>query len=119
MAQLPPPPVYHDRFSVQSSVVTLPAYTRRPRPSTASRRELTEHIFELKSKKSKPWATLKLLSSARNPDQLPTYIEGDSIGGSLGLSLDHPDHILRITATVSECMHSHLNPFLSRMLPEF
>lgn len=96
----PSPPVYQDGLRTLS-LTSLPAYTRRSRPSTA-RREPTEHVFDLRgSKHSIPWATLKICSCAHSPDQLPTFLEGDLIKGSLKLDLDHPDAIMSISVIVS------------------
>ncbi|KAK7032317.1 hypothetical protein VNI00_013276 [Paramarasmius palmivorus] len=76
-------------FHENTSVATLlPAYTRLPpRPPPFP---LTEHTFHIPGKNahSRPWATLKLLSGARDPKSLPTYLEGDQITGSLDMNLD-------------------------------
>lgn len=94
------PPVYQTASPPAPSVTSLPAYTRRSRPQTA-RRDTTEHVFDLRNKHNKPWATMTIMSSARGPEHLPTYLEGDRIKGSFKLDLDHPDAILSITVTVS------------------
>ncbi|EEB93308.1 hypothetical protein MPER_08057 [Moniliophthora perniciosa FA553] len=75
-------------FHQNASVATLPAYTRLP--SQPPPFQLTEHVFHLPSKSSntKTWATLKLLSGARDPKSLPTFVEGDRITGSLDINLD-------------------------------
>ncbi|KAF7374624.1 hypothetical protein MSAN_00347200 [Mycena sanguinolenta] len=94
------PPVYGGTFSVSQSVTSLPAYTARDRPSTASAvRELTEHVFEI-SKKKKPWATLKLKSCARASTSLPTYLEGDRITGSVTLDLSNSEKILGVSVLI-------------------
>ncbi|KAF8206140.1 hypothetical protein K438DRAFT_2013934 [Mycena galopus ATCC 62051] len=95
------PPVYGGTFSVSQSVTSLPAYTARDRPSTASAvRELTEHVYEIKDKKKKPWATLKLKSSARSSTSLPTFLEGDRITGSVTLDLSNSEKILGVSVLV-------------------
>ncbi|KAF5346155.1 hypothetical protein D9758_009962 [Tetrapyrgos nigripes] len=81
------------------STTSLPAYTRRASPSPRrTTRPKTEHIVELSnisgiggatSKKSKPWAVLKIYSSARSSKSLPVFLEGDKITGSLTLDLGH------------------------------
>lgn len=95
------PPIYGGTFSVSQSVTSLPAYTARDRPSTAGAvRELTEHVFEIKDKKKKVWATLKLRSTARAPTSLPTFLEGDNITGSVTLDLPHSEKILGVSILV-------------------
>ncbi|THU78163.1 hypothetical protein K435DRAFT_876945 [Dendrothele bispora CBS 962.96] len=80
------------------STTSLPAYTRLPTPPPRPRtpRLKTEHVVELSnnsgiggaaSKKSKPWAVLKVYSNARSSKSLPTFVEGDSISGSVTLDL--------------------------------
>jgi hypothetical protein len=39
------------------------------------------------SKKSKPWAVLKIYSNARSSKSLPAFVEGDKITGSVTLDL--------------------------------
>jgi hypothetical protein len=96
------PPVYGGTFSVSQSVTSLPAYTARDRPSTAGAvRELTEHEFDIKDKKKKPWATLKLRSNARSSASLPTFLEGDKITGSVTLDLSSSEKILGVSLLVS------------------
>ncbi|KAJ7707460.1 hypothetical protein B0H17DRAFT_1032757 [Mycena rosella] len=94
------PPMYGGTFSSQS-VASLPAYTAHERPSTAgAARELTEHVFELKDKKKRAWATLKLSSSARASTSLPTFLEGDKITGSVTLDLTNSEKILGVSIMI-------------------
>ncbi|KAF7312490.1 hypothetical protein MIND_00262700 [Mycena indigotica] len=104
-----PPPVYRSNiyggaFSVASSesVTSLPAYSaQQHRPRTASAaREPTEHLFELKDKKQRAWATLKLNSSARSSSSLPTFLEGENLQGSVSLDLSHRENILGVTIQI-------------------
>jgi hypothetical protein len=62
---------------------------------------LTEHVFEIKDKKKKAWATLKLKSSARASTSLPTFLEGDKITGSVTLDLGSSEKILGVSVLVS------------------
>ncbi|KAJ6507885.1 hypothetical protein C8R47DRAFT_60614 [Mycena vitilis] len=95
------PPVYGGSFSVSQSVTSLPAYRARDRPSTAGAvRELTEHVFEIRDKKKKAWATLRLRSSARTPSSLPTFLEGDKITGSVTLDLANSEKILGVSVLI-------------------
>ncbi|KAJ6520896.1 hypothetical protein DFH09DRAFT_1331546 [Mycena vulgaris] len=83
------PPVYGGTFSVSQ------------RPSTAGAvRPLTEHVFEIKDKKKKPWATLKLSSSAPRATSLPTFLEGDKINGSVTLDLSNSEKILGVSILI-------------------
>ncbi|KAJ6624070.1 hypothetical protein B0H10DRAFT_1785291 [Mycena sp. CBHHK59/15] len=93
------PAVYGGTFSVAPSVTSLPAYTAHARPSTAVR-QLTEHLLELKDKKKKAWATLKLSSNARNSTSLPTFLEGDKITGSVTLDLSSSENILGVSILI-------------------
>ncbi|KAJ7158492.1 hypothetical protein C8R46DRAFT_1002107 [Mycena filopes] len=94
------PPVYGSTFTSQS-YASLPAYSLRDRPSTAGAvRELTEHTFEIKDKKKKAWATLKLKSNAKSPASLPTFLEGDKITGSVTLDLSSSEKILGVRVLI-------------------
>ncbi|KAJ7244041.1 hypothetical protein C8J57DRAFT_1365286 [Mycena rebaudengoi] len=79
----------------------LPPYSAREvqRSGAASRRS-TEHLFDLKDKKKKTWATLKLLSSAPNSATLPVFLEGDQIVGSLTLDIPSGENILGVTVFI-------------------
>ncbi|KAJ7126754.1 hypothetical protein C8R44DRAFT_617260 [Mycena epipterygia] len=95
------PPVYGGTFSVSQSVTSLPPYTAYARPSTTGAvRELTEHVFDIKDKKKKAWATLKLSSSARSSSSLPTFLEGDKITGSVTLDLSNCEKILGVSILI-------------------
>jgi hypothetical protein len=98
----PSPPVYQDTSApVTHSESELPAYTRRPTPPPqTTRRELTEHVFELKNLKDRAWGTLKILSSAPSAKQVPTFLEGDDIAGSFTFNLEHSDHIREVRLMV-------------------
>ncbi|KAF7327977.1 Pkinase-domain-containing protein [Mycena kentingensis (nom. inval.)] len=89
-------------FPFAPSTASLPAYTARaPRPKTAGGvREPTEHVFELKDKKKKPWATLRLTSSARSASSLPTFLEGGKVAGSVALDPVNSEKILGITIAI-------------------
>ncbi|KAJ7745723.1 hypothetical protein B0H16DRAFT_971557 [Mycena metata] len=94
------PPVYGSSFTSQS-FASLPAYSARDRPSTAGAvRELTEHTFEIKDKKKKAWATLKLKSNAKSPANLPTFLEGNKITGSVTLDLSSSEKILGVRVLI-------------------
>ncbi|KAF5339259.1 hypothetical protein D9758_013331 [Tetrapyrgos nigripes] len=79
------------------STTSLPAYTRRASPSPLrTPRPKTEHVVELSnnsgmggasSKKSKPWAVLKVYSNARSSKSLPAFVEGERLTGSVTLDL--------------------------------
>jgi len=51
--------------------------------------------------RSKPWASLKVLSSAKSAKSLPTFFEKENINGTLELNADKCDSIQAITASVS------------------
>ncbi|KAJ7874214.1 hypothetical protein B0H14DRAFT_2718570 [Mycena olivaceomarginata] len=97
------PPVYErGTFSVSAS---LPAYSPRAADAMATRafsgsRGSTEHIFALKDKKNKTWATLTLASSAPAPSSLPTYLEGDKITGALSLNIPANQKIAEVSIIV-------------------
>ncbi|CAK5269750.1 unnamed protein product [Mycena citricolor] len=93
--------VYGDPFSSAASVTSLPAYSAHERPRTAgSVRPPTEHVLDLKDRKKKPWATLKLQSSARSSSALPTYLEGEKITGSVTLGLSSSENILGVSILI-------------------
>ncbi|KAJ6558644.1 hypothetical protein B0H10DRAFT_1846698 [Mycena sp. CBHHK59/15] len=88
-------------FSVSQLASSLPPYSPRSRPSTASGfRGSTEHFFHLKDKKKKTWATLKLFSSAPAPNALPTFLEGDKITGLLTLDIPSGEKISGVAILV-------------------
>lgn len=78
----------NDTASINGSITSLPAYTRRDDPPPSFP---TQHVFHssnnLNDKKSnKPWITLYLTSNSRDPKSLPTYVEGDKILGSVEMN---------------------------------
>ena len=79
----------------------LPPYTRHHTQAPCYR-ERVGHVFTLANGRSKPWATLKLLSSATSSERLPTYYQREPIVGSLELNLEKSDAIMSISATVSK-----------------
>lgn len=103
-----PPPRYR-RSSTrpgpapQSGVLAdLPAYTRRNTLAqpVAPIRDPTEHVYPLLDGKAKPWATLKVYSSAKSPKSLPTFFEKEHINCSVEINADKGDSIHAISATV-------------------
>ncbi|KAJ3872795.1 hypothetical protein F5051DRAFT_444863 [Lentinula edodes] len=99
MSVLPGPQLMESPFdnfvygnsSLPQSVTSLPAYTRRLSPPSRAHRQLTEHVVELSSdntnKRAKPWATLRVYSKAP-AGSLPTFLEGETITGSVTLNSD-------------------------------
>ncbi len=79
----------------------LPSYTSPRSPTGTRDRARSEHQFTLTDKTGKAWAVWTLLSDARSPAQMPLFIEGSTIAGSLKLHLDEPDGIEAIDITVS------------------
>jgi hypothetical protein len=75
--------------------IDLPPYTPRHRPPT---RDPVEHVYQLGN--SKPWATLRLISRASSPKQLPIFYQNEPISGSLELNLEKGDAILSVTVAV-------------------
>ncbi|KAF9524862.1 hypothetical protein CPB83DRAFT_773149 [Crepidotus variabilis] len=111
MVDIAAPPQYR-RYSARpgpvpvadSTAHDLPAYTRRNtlcQPMHDSRREPTEHVFQVADGKSKPWITLKLSSSAKSSKSLPTFFEKENINGQLEVDAERGDSIQAITATVT------------------
>ncbi|KAJ7077161.1 hypothetical protein B0H15DRAFT_862621 [Mycena belliarum] len=82
------PPSYHGG---------LPGYSQRS--SLVPRRIMTEHQYHLTSAGSKPpWATLKVISRASTPSDVPIFLEGDKITGSFTVDLGGSDHITCVSA---------------------
>lgn len=81
----------------------LPAYARRAThpPTAVPEVQRTEHHYDLSTGSGKPWATLTVLSRSPSPQQLPTFLEGDKIEGSVKLNLESGDHISSISMSVS------------------
>jgi len=108
----PPPqaPPQYRRFSARPAPVSqiaafvadLPPYTRRRRDtvSAPSRRDPVEHIYQLVDGRSRPWAILRVLSSAKSAKSLPTFYEKEDIKGTLDLHLDRGDSIQAITVSM-------------------
>lgn len=79
----------------------LPPYTRHNAlHAPAVHREPIEHIYQLTEGKSRPWATLKIYSSAKSAKSLPTFLGREPIKGSLEVQAEKGDSIHQITATV-------------------
>ncbi|KAG6812365.1 hypothetical protein H0H92_003176 [Tricholoma furcatifolium] len=100
----------------------LPPYTRR---NTLAQlvvpREPTEHVYFL-TEKNRPFVTLKLYSSAKSPNSLPTFFEKENINGSLEINADRGDSIHAVTATVTGRIITGANAgdsftFLNQSLP--
>jgi hypothetical protein len=82
----------------------LPAYSRRESINPPAPAQLaTEHQYHLSSRGSKPmtWATLKVLSRSPTPGHIPTFLQGDKIGGFFSVNLGRKDSIVSIHVTVS------------------
>jgi hypothetical protein len=81
-----------------------PAYqgrTRRSRtPREISDSAKTEHLFELMNGKAKPWASLKLQSNAKGPQQIPTFFDRQAITGTVNLIVSKDDPIQSVSVTV-------------------
>ncbi|KAJ8494406.1 hypothetical protein ONZ45_g13242 [Pleurotus djamor] len=112
MAEVAVAPPQYRRFSsvrlgqaptAASTNCDLPPYSRRRRDTVSQlpRREPVEHLYQLVSGGGKPWAVLKLLSSAKSSKSLPTFYEKETVHGSLDLSVDKFDSIQAITVTVT------------------
>ena len=86
--------------------MNLPAY-EDPGPSSGrlnrsdGSSDLQLHEFSLEGV-SKPWAKLRLRSSAPSPKSLPIFFEGQKICGEVDLSLRKPEGIKNIVITVSD-----------------
>lgn len=101
------PPRYR-RFSRPGEMpqpgAELPAYSRRrntlAQPAVAPR-EPTEHVYQLMDGRSKPWAVLKVFSSAKSSKSLPTFFERENVNCILELDVAKGESIQAITATVS------------------
>ncbi|KAJ7285202.1 hypothetical protein C8J57DRAFT_1290710 [Mycena rebaudengoi] len=80
----------------------LPAYSRRESINPPAPAQLaTEHQYHLSSRGSKPmtWATLKVLSRSPTPGHIPTFLQGDKIGGFFSVNLGRKDSIVSIHVT--------------------
>ncbi|KAF8896106.1 hypothetical protein BD779DRAFT_1433414 [Infundibulicybe gibba] len=82
----------------------LPPYTRRNTlAQPVAHRQPTEHVFYAEDSKGRPWATLKVHSSAKSSKSLPTFFEKENINGSLTYLLRRgiPSMLLRYVWTDS------------------
>jgi hypothetical protein len=79
----------------------LPPYVRRTSSQHLIQRPQVEHAYHLTNSKSKPWATLKVRSSAKSPNLIPTFFQHEHVVGSLELNLDKGDTISAVTVAVS------------------
>lgn len=88
------------------SVPELPGYTRHS-PQTVERAQsrpaLKEFPYAL-DRKGKKWAVLTVLANGNLSKQLPTFVEGSVVTGSVTLILEREDPIQAITVSVS---HHH------------
>ncbi|KAF8884615.1 hypothetical protein BD779DRAFT_1442937 [Infundibulicybe gibba] len=89
------------------ALTSLPRYSfvSRPEPSNDTASSAlpavgsTEHQFHL-TKKRHNWATLRILSNASSPKQLPKYMAGETVQGTFELILDGPDSIHSISISI-------------------
>lgn len=121
-----PPPNYRrvtEGHGLVSESNELPAYSRRNTlHPPAIRREPTEHIFQLTEGKNRTWASLKMYSSAKSAQSLPTFFEKEPIRAVLEVQAEKGDSIHQITATVTGRIITGANAndvftFLSETLP--
>lgn len=87
-----PPPMYSRQPSLQ------PTPPPAPPPATIHQRRRTEHVRVL-GKESNPWAILRMYSAAPRPEQLPAFLEGEDMTGSVTLHVKDQT-IPRVTAKV-------------------
>lgn len=99
--------------SSRLSSATLPGYTRTeavlpsytclyPLPSTLfDCAPTTVHSFPISKKTQTNWATLTLMSHAKNSSSIPLLYAGNVLKGSIKLSLTEPKTIRGISVTVS------------------
>lgn len=78
--------------------VSAPSY-RHTRAEPTSR-EGIEHAYHLTGSKAKPWASLKLKSTARSADALPVFMEGNVIRGRVELNGLKKDNIVEVAIVV-------------------
>lgn len=83
-----PPPF--DASSLHGIDTELPSYAQiRPphRQATISSSQSTAHAYTLPDKSGHAWLTLRCTSRAARPEQVPRVLEGDSLAGSVEVSL--------------------------------
>jgi hypothetical protein len=90
---LPPP------FSVNDSEAP-PGYENQATPLALTSRPLRELVFSLQNSKGNPWALLKVLSRAGQTAQVPSFLEGEDITGTVELKLEKTEHIQAVTIEV-------------------
>ncbi|KDQ56976.1 hypothetical protein JAAARDRAFT_35575 [Jaapia argillacea MUCL 33604] len=80
----------------------LPPYAHHASPpsTSANRRELTDHVYHLYNSKNKPWASLKVRSTARSNKFLPVYYEGEPINGEVELNFEKEERIKAVSLMV-------------------
>lgn len=61
----------------------------------------TDHRFHLKNSMKKPWLTLNLVGCPSTSINIPKFIEGQDVTGSVNLELDQVDAINAVTLSVS------------------
>jgi hypothetical protein len=61
----------------------------------------TTHVYALSDSKGFVWASLEVMSSAKESHHLPSFVEGNSINGSVALNLPKGDSIHSVIVTVS------------------
>ena len=104
--QVSSPPLHQSPFpnSELEPPSELPLYTGPltvPPPTQTRQREPKEFNYELTSWKGKPWAILTVLGDPVLSKQLPWFMEGRNIVGSVKLSLESRDPIQAVSISVS------------------
>jgi len=78
-----------------------PGYQGGGPSRSVSTRPLREVISTLNTSKGKPWALLKVMSRVGKASEVPAFVEGEPITGTVELNLDKSDHIQAVTIEVS------------------
>ena len=66
-----------------------------------------EHLYHLMNSRDRPWLTLKVVSKAPAPTYIPSFHEGDAIGGSVTINLRKEESIKAISIQVNDAL-SHV-----------
>ncbi|KAI0634594.1 hypothetical protein C8Q77DRAFT_768334 [Trametes polyzona] len=84
-------PQYERIHDTRSGAMQSTGRTIRPR---------TEHLYHLMTSKNLPWLTLKVISKAPAPHNLPSFYEGETIVGTVVLQLEKEEPVKAVSIQI-------------------
>ncbi|KAM5546092.1 hypothetical protein V8D89_000218 [Ganoderma adspersum] len=97
----------------RNATPTTSAHSTNHNTSRSTSRPPVEHLYHLMNSRDRPWLTLKVVSKAPASTYLPSFHEGDPVGGSVTISLRKEEPIKAISIQVLGQMTSSVTEILN------